>query len=121
MNNKLLNKHGEKPHRLSPTEPTLKKLFIKSGNKCAFSGCEKPMYLNDKLIGQVCHIEDAMPGGRWNIENSNEDNRHERNLMLMCYEHHTETNDVAIYDVGFLKQLKKCMSIMYQTILTRPV
>lgn len=65
------------------------------------------MYLNDKLIGQVCHIEDAMPGGRWNKEKSNEDNRHERNLMLMCYKHHKLTDDVTVYDVPYLKWIKK--------------
>lgn len=103
----MRNDFGEAPERLAPTSKTLQTLFIKSGNQCAYPGCNQPMHRNDNLIGQVCHIEDALPGGRWNKFRSNEENRREENLMLMCYEHHVETNDVEAYSVDSLKEMKE--------------
>lgn len=63
--------------------------------------------VGDQLIGQVCHIEDAMPGGRWNPDRTNEDNRREANLMLMCYEHHVTTDDVDKYPTEKLVEMKR--------------
>ena len=100
------NNHGEIPKRLDPTSETLKSLFLKSGNECAFPDCENNMF-NGKYIGQVCHIEDAMPGDRYNPNNSNEQNREESNLMLMCYEHHVKTNGIENYSVDDLQQMKQ--------------
>ena len=60
--------------RLTPKTNTLKALFAKSGNQCAFPGCDHPM-INKKnqFIGQVCHIESALPGGeRFNKESNDE-------------------------------------------------
>lgn len=103
---KILNDHMEEPARLTPTEKTLKILFLKSGNQCAYPNCERPMYKNEILIGQICHIEDAKPGGRWNKSRSNEENRQEENLVLMCYEHHRETDNVEKYDTECMKRIK---------------
>jgi len=59
------------------------------------------------FIGQVCHIEAAMPGGeRFNKNMSNEERRSFDNLMLLCYEHHVTTDDVNIYGVRSLKDMK---------------
>ena len=59
------------------------------------------------FIGQVCHIEAAEDGGeRFNPKQTNEERRHFSNLMLMCYEHHTITNDVSIYKPEKLKGFK---------------
>jgi len=101
-----LNNLGEIPERLAPTSETLKTLYIKSGNKCAFPNCNNPLYKNESLISQVCHIEDAKPGGRFNPDKSNEENRKEENLIIMCYEHHVETNNVAKYPVDKLQEMK---------------
>jgi len=100
------NNLGEIPKRLNPTEETLKYLYLKSGNICAFPKCNNSMYKNKSLIGQVCHIEDALPGGRYNPDKSNEQNREDANLLLMCYEHHVETNDIQKYSVDNLKDMK---------------
>ncbi|MGH0567681.1 hypothetical protein CN394_27620 [Bacillus anthracis] len=99
----------EKAKRLQPTIDTLRELYLKSGNRCAFPDCEKTI-LNDKgnVVGQICHIEAALPGGeRFNPNQTNEERRQASNLLLLCYEHHIETNDVKEYTVKRLKKMKK--------------
>lgn len=99
----------EKVKRLAPKGDTLRHLFLKSGNLCAFPGCGHLMMNSEGVfIGQVCHIEAADEGGeRFNPSMSNEDRRAVSNLMLMCYAHHQTTNDVTRYTVEKLQQMKK--------------
>tara|TARA_A200000113_G_scaffold206009_1_gene202685 strand:- start:716 stop:1552 length:837 start_codon:yes stop_codon:yes gene_type:complete len=95
--------------RLTPKTDTLRALFARSGNQCAFPGCEHEL-VNDKnqFIAQVCHIEAASEGGeRFNPDKTDEENRHYNNLLLMCYAHHVETNDVITYNVEALMEIKK--------------
>ncbi|MFN0020550.1 MAG: hypothetical protein ACKVP0_20010 [Pirellulaceae bacterium] len=103
--------HGmatEKVKRLTPLPETLRELFLKSGNCCAFPGCQRLMMNSEGVfIGQVCHIESAEEGGeRFNAAQTNEERRHFLNLMLMCYDHHTITNDVTKYTVAALHKMK---------------
>jgi hypothetical protein len=59
------------------------------------------------FIGQLCHIEAAEPGGeRFNPEMTNEQRRAAPNLMLMCYPHHVETNNVGRFSVLDLRKMK---------------
>ena len=98
----------ETPTRLTPKPDTLRELFLKSGNLCAFPNCTALM-MNEAgvFIGQVCHIEAAEPGGeRFNPAMTNEQRRAYSNLMLMCYPHHRVTNDVVQYPVERLQQIK---------------
>jgi hypothetical protein len=98
----------ETPKRLKPRFETLRELLLKSGNLCAFPGCDSLlMDAAGLFIGQFCHIEAAEPGGeRFNPSMTNEERRSASNLMLMCYAHHRQTNDVAEYTVPYLKQIK---------------
>lgn len=98
----------EKAKRLAPKGETLRELFLKSGNLCAFPGCGQLMMdAEGTFIGQVCHIEAAEEDGeRFNSTMTNEDRRAASNLMLMCYPHHQKTNDVTAYPVERLKQMK---------------
>lgn len=98
----------ETPARLTPKPDTLRELFLKSGNLCAFPNCAALMMNEDGVfIGQVCHIEGAEPGGeRFNPAMTNEHRRAYSNLMLMCYEHHRVTNEVVQYPVDGLRQIK---------------
>lgn len=100
---------SEQAKRLAPTLETLRELFLKSGNLCAFPGCEKLMMNADGVfIGQVCHIEAAEEGGeRFNSSMTNEQRRDVLNLMLMCYEHHQVTNDVDRFTVEILRGYKR--------------
>ena len=108
----------EKAKRLTPTSQTLRELFLKSGNLCAFPGCGQLM-MNEGgvFVGQVCHIEAAEEGGeRFNPNMSNEDRRAPANLMLMCYAHHQETNDVAKFPTEKLRSIKRD----HETRFSRP-
>lgn len=95
--------------RLQPKIDVLKALFARSGNQCAFPGCTQPL-INDKnkFIAQVCHIEAASKGGqRFNPDSNDEYRRSYENLLILCYPHHIETNDVIEYSVDRLLQIKR--------------
>lgn len=98
----------EEVKRLSIKSDVLRELYLKSGNQCAFPECTHPLVdENGNFVGQICHIEAAMEGGeRFNPKMSNEERRSYDNLILMCYDHHIETNDVEKYSVEKLKQIK---------------
>lgn len=100
---------SETPKRFEPKKEVLRELFLKSGNLCAFSGCERLMLnIEGIFVGQLCHIEAAEEGGeRFNDQMTNDDRRAAANLMLMCYEHHTVTNNVDDYPVERLRQMKR--------------
>ncbi|EJM03813.1 hypothetical protein PMI18_01509 [Pseudomonas sp. GM102] len=95
--------------RLPPTTDTLRRLYTLSGNQCAFPGCLHPMFNGEgNFVGQICHIEAALTGGeRFNELASNEQRRSFQNLMLMCYDHHIETNKTEIYSSEILKKIKE--------------
>ncbi len=99
---------SEIPKRLAPRLETFRELCLKSGNLCAYPGCGALMMNEEGLfIGQLYHIEAAEPDGeRFNPEMTNEQRRSAANLMLMCYPHHRETNNVAKYSVADLKKMK---------------
>lgn len=94
--------------RLPPKSHVIRRLFALSGNVCAFPGCKhKLVNEKGKFIAQVCHIEAAEEGGeRYNNDQTDEQRRAFDNLMLMCYEHHIETNDVLLYTPIILKKIK---------------
>jgi hypothetical protein len=94
--------------RLSIKHDTLRALFAKSGNVCAFPGCNEEMVTNRQIfVGEICHIEAANPGGpRFNSNSNDEERRSFENLFLMCLKHHRETDDVAAFDTQSLKAVK---------------
>lgn len=97
------------PKRLAPTRGTLRELYLKSGNRCAFPGCKKALF-NGKgvFVGQICHIEAAEPGGeRFNKDKTNEQRRQSNNLVLMCYDHHVETNNISKFSVARMQRIKE--------------
>ena len=90
------------------TPKTIKRLFGLSGNQCAFPGCNKKM-VNDKNAkdSNICHIEAANLGGeRYNPNMSDVQRADYPNLILLCQQHHDETNDVSKYTVDVLKEMK---------------
>jgi len=55
----------------------------------------------------MCHIEAAnVDGERFNPNQTNEQRRTFENLILLCGTHHTITNDIAIYTVAKMKEMK---------------
>lgn len=96
--------------RLTITADTLRRLFAYSGNVCAMPDCTHRL-INEKgkFIGQVCHIEAANKGGeRYNPTQNDEERRHFDNLMLLCYAHHVETNEINEFPVEKLRAMKAC-------------
>lgn len=94
--------------RLPPRTEALRALFARSGNRCAFPGCTA-LLVNERnhFIAQVCHIESAEVGGeRFNATQTDEERRSYDNLILLCYPHHVETNDVALYSAERLRLVK---------------
>jgi hypothetical protein len=94
--------------RLAPTVSTLRALFARSGNRCAFPGCTHELIdHNNQFVGQVCHIEAAEVGGpRFNAEQSGEERRSSSNLLLLCYRHHKESDNEKLYPVSKLRAIK---------------
>jgi hypothetical protein len=104
----MLTPSSEPARRLQPKLDTLRELFLKSGNLCAYPGCNKLMMNSAGVfVGQICHIEAAEASGpRFNPSMSNEERRSFANLMIMCYDHHQITNNTRTYPVERLKQYK---------------
>ncbi|MEN5286261.1 hypothetical protein ABE494_10010 [Stenotrophomonas lactitubi] len=94
--------------RTAATRETIIALFAKSGNVCAFPGCTHELITaRNVFVGQTCHIEAANPGGqRFNHNSTDEQRRSFDNLLLLCYQHHKETDDVETYDVNSLRAIK---------------
>ena len=96
--------------RHNPTFDTLRALFAKSGNRCAFPGCNSVLVNERNLfVGQACHIEAAsQEGPRFNESQSIDQRRSYDNLILLCYPHHIEIDhDSASYPSSRLKELKR--------------
>lgn len=94
--------------RLAITREALIPLFAKSGNVCAFPGCTHELVTTRNLfVGQICHIEAANSGGqRYNPNSTDEERRSAANLLLLCYRHHKETDDVTAFDISSLRSMK---------------
>jgi len=95
--------------RQSPTRSTIRALFAKSGNICAFPGCKHKIVEDDNLyVGEICHIEAAEPRGpRYNPSSVEEERRSYNNLLLLCHAHHRRIDsNVETYTVARLRQLK---------------
>lgn len=91
------------------SKTTLKRLFALSGNVCAFPECDQVL-VNDSgnFVGQICHIEAAEVGGeRYNPSQTDAERADFNNLILLCANHHIETNNVTKYTVSILKDFKK--------------
>lgn len=95
--------------RKAPNANTLKLLYVRSGNECAFPNCIHPIF-NDKglYIAELCHIKSANKGGqRYDSHQTDTERRAPENLLFMCHRHHKETDDEIEYDVEKLTQIKK--------------
>jgi len=79
---------------LQPTRATLNKLFAVSGNRCSFPSCSNILVENKILIGVIAHIKSKKPtnkiGDRYDPNQSDEENRHFDNLILLCSNCHTK-------------------------------
>ncbi|MCF8371418.1 MAG: HNH endonuclease [Bacteroidales bacterium] len=92
---------------------TIKRLYALSGNRCAFPGCDRTFvnWEDDTNFSNICHIEDANPNthkaDRFNQNMSDKERADYKNLVLLCPNHHIETNDPSKYTVESLKTMKR--------------
>lgn len=95
--------------RLSPTKETIRTLFARSGNECAFPECQHELInKKDQFVAQICHIKAAESGGeRYDTNQTDEERRAANNLLLLCYRHHIETNDVNEFTIEKMEQIKR--------------
>ncbi len=86
----------------------LKLLLARSGNQCAFEDCSHPIFDDNNLfVAQLCHIEAVSPKGqRYNPIQTDEGINSVSNLLFLCYRHHKVTDNVEIYTVEKLKEIK---------------
>ena len=99
---------GKGPRNYS--QLTIKRLFSLSGNQCAFSGCNTTFTnpKNDTNLSNICHIAGAEKGGeRYDPNMTDKERASYDNLILLCANHHIETNDVSKYTVSSLKLMKR--------------
>jgi hypothetical protein len=112
----------EEPKRLAPTMETARDLYLRSGNRCAYPGCNQPLMRSDGvLVGEIAHIEAAMEGGpRFRAGMTNEERRAFANLLLICRIHHTviDTN-LETWTVAKLQELKARHEAIYTGAVDR--
>lgn len=103
------NSAKKKVKRLTPTSDVLRQLYLLSGNNCAMPGCRNVIIDREGvLIGQVCHIEAAMPdGARFNENQTNEQRRQLENLVLICANHHLQIDSSKYEKVWTLEKVRK--------------
>src|SRR5690349_10429578 len=98
----------EVPKRLEPTKTTVRQLFAHTGNRCAYENCEHELIdAAGNFVAEICHIRAALPAGeRFDASMTNDERRAPNNLMLMCHRHHVVTDDVTLYPVERMEQIK---------------
>jgi hypothetical protein len=91
-----------------PSLPTIKRLFAHSGNRCAFPRCTTALFEGTTVIGKICHIKAANPGGpRYDDQQTAAERHGYDNLMLLCGTHHTVIDDdEEAYTVERLRKMK---------------
>ncbi len=93
-----------------PSLATLKRLFAKSHNQCAFPKCALPIAEDSGTItGIVCHIKARSKGGPRHDAKQSDDERHAfENLVLMCARHSKIIDtEPKLYTVELLQEMKE--------------
>lgn len=95
--------------RLTPTPEVLRELYLLSGNNCAIPDCRNIIIdYKGVVVGHICHIEAAMPGGpRFNKAQTNEERRSIDNLILACSGHHALIDSKQHESTWTVERLKK--------------
>ena len=93
---------------LTPKNTTIKALFAKSGNQCAFPECEEHLIDDERnCIGELCHIEAVNKNGpRFNHDSDDEYRRSYNNLILLCPTHHRKIDKSNKFSKKDLKEMK---------------
>lgn len=87
---------------------TVKALFAKSNNCCAYKGCEEELVDGENVYATICHIEAYSPDGpRFNSALTVDERNEYSNLTIMCLKHSKMIDvDVENHSVELLKRMK---------------
>lgn len=87
---------------------TIKRLFAKSSNQCAFPECNAPIIVNGIVVGEICHIKARRKNGpRYDATLSAADRDSYGNLLLLCETCHKLIDaDPGRYSSEVLAKLK---------------
>jgi hypothetical protein len=107
MNDKMTDADEKARELVSPSVPTLKRLFARSGNKCAFPKCPAAIIDGETVVGEVCHIKGKPGGPRYDPNQTAAERHGHDNLILLCGNHHTVIDDdEEAYTVQRLRKMK---------------
>ncbi|MGN6148068.1 MAG: HNH endonuclease signature motif containing protein [Rhizomicrobium sp.] len=97
-----------KPDPTGPSTTAVKRLLLRSGNRCAFPKCSVSLLSGETVIGEICHIAAAKSGGpRYDGEQSATERHSYDNLILLCPLHHKVVDDdVESYSAARLLKMK---------------
>ncbi|PKP60386.1 MAG: HNH endonuclease [Candidatus Altiarchaeales archaeon HGW-Altiarchaeales-1] len=92
----------------------IKILCIRSGNRCAFPGCNTILVQNstqfdkESIIGEITHIKGKRPGSaRYDPAMSDKERNSYNNLILLCNNHHQLIDDQKMtYTIEKLHAIK---------------
>lgn len=97
--------------RQSISQRTLKVLFARSLNRCAYPGCTESIVdpVTEVVNGEVCHIEGVEPkSARYNPNQDRNAINDSSNLILLCSKHHKLIDEhPETYTVSWLRQRKE--------------
>ncbi|MFZ0336616.1 MAG: HNH endonuclease signature motif containing protein, partial [Terracidiphilus sp.] len=83
---------ADRPTR--PSDATIKRLFARSGNRCAYPRCPLEIVHGEAVVGEVCHIRAARPDRPRYAPDQSTTGRHGYdNLILLCRNHHKVIDD----------------------------
>ncbi|MBC2593746.1 HNH endonuclease [Ruficoccus amylovorans] len=93
---------------MSISRPTIKRLFAKSNNQCAFPKCAAPIIVNGVVVGEICHIRARRKNGpRYDSSLSLKDKDDYPNLLLLCRTCHKRIDsDEATFTPELLAEIK---------------
>jgi len=94
----------------SISKQTIKKLYVFSGNQCAFPDCHEKLVLeNGTVVSEMCHIEGIAPKApRHNPMLTPEQTNDFLNLIVLCLKHHAIIDEEeSSYTVDVLKKMKQ--------------
>jgi hypothetical protein len=95
---------------MGPSEKTIKRLFARSGNLCAFPGCSLPIVENvGTITGEICHIRAQSEGGpRFDRAQTDDERQGFDNLILLCRRHHKIVDaEPEVYSAEVLEEVKR--------------
>jgi len=100
---------------MSVSYPTKLQLAFRSGNRCAFPGCNRTLVVDSKISGNLAttgesaHIAGEREGAaRYDPNMTDEERNHYNNLIYMCGDHHTEIDELENdFPIPVLLKMKK--------------